>query len=55
MSKRYFCVQAAAIALPLGAGIGMSVGMQKQVKGWCVETYPDPKRLLKLVKRHTCH
>lgn len=25
---------AAAIALPLGAGIGMSVGMQKQVKGW---------------------
>ena len=55
MSKRYVCVQAAAIALPLGAGIGMSVGMQKQVKGWCVETNPDPKRLLKLVKRHTCH
>ncbi len=55
MSKRYVCVQAAAIALPLGAGIGMSVGMQKQVKGWCVDTTPDPERPLKLSKRHTCH
>jgi len=55
MSKRYVCVQAAAIALPLGAGIGMSVGMQKQVKGWCVDSTPNPERLLKLGKRHTCH
>ena len=53
-SKHSVCVQAAAIALPLGAGIGMSVGMQKQVKGWCVDTSPHPKRPLNLGKRHTC-
>jgi len=47
-------VQAAAIAFPLGAGIGLSVGMQKQVKGWCVDTIPLPKRLLELGKHHTC-